>query len=758
MGTIADQLNTAMRDFQRYTGDGLPGEPVGRPLPVGDPASGQFNPPKKQVRDAFLGIAGAADNLLEAANNAADSADEASSAASESQAARVASILAASVSGPSAIKNTKAQAVAAVGGLIAGSIVDVVNDESRNGGWSRYEVVAGALVFRRDMTSLSIVTPEMFGIVGAAANDNALFIAAEATGMPVYAFGPLYRLAGVVFDDVTRPTHIIFSLLTEVRNVQTSGTKVPAITVKGNKSATIYQINSFEKYTKTNPPTYGPTLTDISNSQALSLTVNLETAPTDLAAGDRVEAYEDNGLTLETRFGTTSAEMSDQNYRQFLTVDSVSGTQVFFREFLVYPFKPTGSGNILRMRKINFKEDPVVLGGIYTGGVPAGGGVALELCHKGVVGDCKGRGNAVDDQLWGAPVYMKECWETERKPTYAENCLFAAHTVKNQECRFGTAGGKSTSNGGHVTTGDHMSHYDEIVLSSPGIFSGDAMSIGSGFRRNTVASLVTAAGNCYGVWLRQSSDDNVFLSVQSYNMITTIIQDFGNRNQWNVKSRGHPAGGVVVAGDDTVMDLDIECLGLAVQVRGGVKRPRIRGRAVSSGTGFTSYDLQLGAAIEDPIIDLMGGPRGKQFVSGYTAPIHSDIQLRGENPFCLKSFINQPGGGAIRTLNGVTATPQTLTVPGYSGGVPAYVPLAPSDNVGGFVYEIILRLNTEGSSAQTASSAYQVYGRDGGWAIETLREGTHPFAPRLTAIGAELKIALLGSSVQTIYLNLRRIS
>lgn len=71
MGTIADLLNTAMRDFQRYTGDGLPNEPAGRPLPVGDPASGQFNPPKKQVRDAFLAIAGAADDLTDAVEGAA---------------------------------------------------------------------------------------------------------------------------------------------------------------------------------------------------------------------------------------------------------------------------------------------------------------------------------------------------------------------------------------------------------------------------------------------------------------------------------------------------------------------------------------------------------------------------------------------------------------------------------------------------------------------------------------------------------------
>lgn len=77
MGTIADLLNTAMRDFQRYTGDGLPGEPVGRPLPQGDPASGQYNPTKKQVRDAFKVLADIADGLLEPTAEAIEAAAQA---------------------------------------------------------------------------------------------------------------------------------------------------------------------------------------------------------------------------------------------------------------------------------------------------------------------------------------------------------------------------------------------------------------------------------------------------------------------------------------------------------------------------------------------------------------------------------------------------------------------------------------------------------------------------------------------------------
>lgn len=48
MPTEADIL---FRDFVRYTGDGLPNEPVGRPAPIGDPASGTFDPPKKSFRD-----------------------------------------------------------------------------------------------------------------------------------------------------------------------------------------------------------------------------------------------------------------------------------------------------------------------------------------------------------------------------------------------------------------------------------------------------------------------------------------------------------------------------------------------------------------------------------------------------------------------------------------------------------------------------------------------------------------------------------
>jgi len=53
MAKTADEV---FRDFVRYTGDGLPNEPINAPLPWGDARSGVWNPPKFDIRDAFRGV------------------------------------------------------------------------------------------------------------------------------------------------------------------------------------------------------------------------------------------------------------------------------------------------------------------------------------------------------------------------------------------------------------------------------------------------------------------------------------------------------------------------------------------------------------------------------------------------------------------------------------------------------------------------------------------------------------------------------
>ena len=52
MPNLADEV---FRDFVRFTGDGLPNEPVGHGLPVGDPRSGVHKPGKKPIRDVMRG-------------------------------------------------------------------------------------------------------------------------------------------------------------------------------------------------------------------------------------------------------------------------------------------------------------------------------------------------------------------------------------------------------------------------------------------------------------------------------------------------------------------------------------------------------------------------------------------------------------------------------------------------------------------------------------------------------------------------------
>lgn len=67
---MAKTVNEVFRDHVRYTGDGLPNAPVGRPLPIGDPSSGVHNPPKADIREALGGVYEAAEQAAASAASA----------------------------------------------------------------------------------------------------------------------------------------------------------------------------------------------------------------------------------------------------------------------------------------------------------------------------------------------------------------------------------------------------------------------------------------------------------------------------------------------------------------------------------------------------------------------------------------------------------------------------------------------------------------------------------------------------------------
>ena len=164
MGIIADKINEAMRDFVRFTGDGKPGAPVGKPLPVGDSASGEWNPPKKQVRDAFVALAGSADDLGNAAQVAATNAGEAVDSANSADTSATQAQLAALAAG-APLFLTEGEGIA---GVADGEMFLVYSDHgidvyTRNGAAADYE---GSLIDRpyKTVTDLIASTESSRGV------------------------------------------------------------------------------------------------------------------------------------------------------------------------------------------------------------------------------------------------------------------------------------------------------------------------------------------------------------------------------------------------------------------------------------------------------------------------------------------------------------------------------------------------------------------------------------------------------------------
>lgn len=80
-----DIVDRELREFKRYSGDGQPNEPVGAPLPVGDPQSGVHNPKKVNLRNA---LKAPLEGWTEQADRARDEADRSASEADRSETAR----------------------------------------------------------------------------------------------------------------------------------------------------------------------------------------------------------------------------------------------------------------------------------------------------------------------------------------------------------------------------------------------------------------------------------------------------------------------------------------------------------------------------------------------------------------------------------------------------------------------------------------------------------------------------------------------
>ncbi len=141
-------VDRLMRSYNRYTGDGLPGEPEDAPLPVGDPSSGVFNPKREELRSWGNAIVGAVADHALAAGQSEEAAVAAAGAVAAASGLVAEAVSAAEVSGIAVIYDTKAAADAALAGLSEDDVVEVLADESQDDARTRYRVEGGLLVFK----------------------------------------------------------------------------------------------------------------------------------------------------------------------------------------------------------------------------------------------------------------------------------------------------------------------------------------------------------------------------------------------------------------------------------------------------------------------------------------------------------------------------------------------------------------------------------------------------------------------------------
>jgi hypothetical protein len=592
--------------------------------------------------------------------------------------------------------------------------------------------MVGLLLGGKVQDAIKYVAPEMFGTPGVGANDNALFTAAFATGYPVRAMGPLYRLNALV---VTVPADITFGAWTFVRNMQTSGTKVKAIQFNGGG------------LTGT-----AVTVTGVGGSGLPSSfhTDNIEVSDASgFAVGDTVRLFEDMPLQLCTR-SANPGEYQDFNYREFTTIQSIVGSIITFNEFLRWPYSTTRA---LKLQKVVFLENPVVRGGKFIGGIAGGGGLGFSFCRYAHAERIRGLGNSEADRNGGPPWTFSDCWESTSDDTVSKWTLFTHQSSRNQSCNFTNISGKRTTNGGVISSGDIFCSIGPIVEDSPGDNNGDGLGLHNGSRFNTYGPFVISGARCYSMWLHQSCDDNTFLTFNSTHGITGGVYCFGDRNHFpSAKITGHPSFGIALNGDNNAAHVDIEVSGTGVRIGPGTTGNRVTGRSVSTGSDTFARDLIMNDSTYT-VIDLVGGSRGMVYANGVVENHTNDIILRGPLPYTLRRAMRSSGAYSWNyRFTGVSVSAsKDIVVPGLATDTNGLKTLVASAADDGEIY--VIRLQPMSTVANTYSE-YRAVTRQNSWALVAVVEGSSSFAPRL-AVSTNKLVLTLNSSSTALQVNMK---
>lgn len=590
-----------------------------------------------------------------------------------------------------------------------------------SGGWFNI----GDAILRSDLAQAKAaaglyVTPEMFGAVGGSTNDNALFLAAAATGKPIKAFGSAYNLNQLVF---TTPVDLEFGENTVINNVQASGTKQPAVRAAG-----------------TGLTGAAVSVTALGSSYLFnSVTVS---SAAGFAVGDTVMLKENQPLEMETNVSSPVSE--DFNYYEFATIKTIASNVITFEEFIGGEFQLARS---IIMQKCVFLQNANIRGGIFSGGNSAGGGVGLEWCRKSKISaKCTGLGDSLasNQRMGGAAGKMENCWECEMTIQYSQWALFSGFASNIQSCKIDVLGGKRTSNGGLIIGNARQCEINPSLQDNPGDVSGDGMGVSGRSWGNTFGALTIAGANCYALWVRQPVKNNTFQSIVSMSGITAVINLYGDKNNFMlVKSRGHQSPLVALEGNDNTLNIDYEGTGSGVVIRGDKSGNIIRGKSNCIGSA-SEYDvLMSGAGIVNHIIDLKCGSRGLGYGAGVTENHTNRIRIRGSNPYSLG--YNETGKGYTwsRMIYGVGSTAQKLKVVGTSADTDGLKDLVAPPQDDADVYLITLKMS---SVLADTYSQYLLTGRQSGWDLTVIKQGSSSFAPKLTVNGTKVDLTLNGAS------------
>lgn len=607
------------------------------------------------------------------------------------------------------------------------------------------------------------VSLEQFGVVGAGSDDNLLLIAAMATGKPIRLDGSLYRFrsdAGSTNPAVftSGSVAITASPHTEIRNVQTGGTKMEAIRCEGSEgtSTAVSQIGD--------------------GGVGLHKTITVASA-SGLAVGDWCILREAANVVAEPDPVFPSAPNQDISYWEYVRIDDITGSVVTCEAYLINKWNEPHSGgygnsdialNALTLTKVNLGPDVSIKGGRWTGGGSTGGGVKVKYCRRPDLSQMIFEGLSGSDNMGGSAFTFEYNIEPSALNLKSTRTLFAGILKRNMAGIYGhvlgnrtgngTLGGAAGSGGGVIVSGELASKGYGINQFAPGKYNGDCFPMGDGTRYCSF-EIKSNGAHCYTNPIRFGSDYNT-VHLEAFSGVTGVLALAGEHNTVYVKSRGHPSNVVGVYGDNnTVYMLDCESYGTTLILNNG----HIGNKVYGSAESFQANKItaQIGD-VRETVVDLDIGDGVHNYAAGVTEHHSNDFNLRnnvGSSYRLERLFPNQRAWVHSRSLT-LTQTAQTIKIPGNAEDANGLQDLvATSQNIGdGF--KLSFQLN---SGLALTYSEYDFLARDGDFYLKASSEnavdgdgGTYEgFIPKVQVSTDGTRLELYSEGVTNIPVHMR---